>query len=287
MQIPKNNLPRQDANAFQSFDSTVRDICAYLGDDEAKTLYIRTSRFLRMALEELDLYLFVSGVKSTFLKIEDNMTVNLPKDFQTLGKVGVCCNNGSIRLIGRNDDLCPPSEQPLFDCCDCSKGVKEVGESVSAVDGGEACCSACTFHNVDGTSNSSLGRYYGLSTNYYSYLYGYTPKMFRNGTYRMDEGNWRLILGDGCDTRPGQEILLEYNAAMSDDKYDLIPRKAVPTLMYKTAHMIKMNNNPNAAMAEWSFFKKHYQQLKKTYQTYTLEDLVSALRKGYKSSVKR
>ena len=282
MQIPKTNLPRQDANAFQNFDLTVRDICAYMGDDEAKTLYVKVSRFLRLALEELNLYLFVQGVKSVFLKINDNMTVDLPRDFQTLGKVGVCCHGG-IRFIGRQDDLCAPRDTPLFECCDCSKGVHEM----NAVESPDTCCSACTFHNVEGFDKTALGRYYGAVSPFYNYLYGYNPEMFRNGTYRLDTGNNRIILGDGCDTRPGQEILLEYNAAMTDDKYDLIPKKAVPTLMYKTAHMVKSNNNPNAAMAEWANFKRHYRQLKKTYSTWTLEDLVSSLRKGYRSSPKR
>jgi hypothetical protein len=111
--------------------------------------------------------------------------------------------------------------------------------------------------------------------------------MWRNGTYRLDERNNRLIMGDGYDVCPGAEIVVEYNAALSDDQYDLIPKKTVPTLMYKTASMIKADKNPNASRLEFQNFKIHYRQLKKTFDTYTLEDLVAALRGTYKSSPKR
>jgi len=284
--IPKKNLPRQDAEAFRTFYDTVVDICSYMGDDEAKTLFIKVSRFLRLALEELNLYLFVHGVKSVVLKINDNMTVDLPRDFQTMGKVGVCCSNGTIRFIGRNDKLCAPKDVPLFECCDCNKGVK-TEEELSALVAPEECCAACTFHNVEGIGKSRLGSELGINGLYHNYLYGYNPQMFRNGTYRLDETNHRIILGDGCDTMPGKEIIVEYNAAMTDDRYDLIPIKAVPTLMYKTAAMIKANKNPNASNFEFRQFKVHYRQLKKTYETWTLEDLVASLRKGYRSSPKR
>lgn len=284
--LPKTTVPRQPADAFQNFDLTVRDICAYLGDDEAKTLYIRVARFLRIVVEEMNLYLFVSGVKSVFLRINENMTVDLPRDFQSLSKVGVCCKNGTIRLIGRNDNLCPPKDAPLIECCDCSKGVHEESE-VSAVESGGACCSACSFHNVEGANKSSLAAYYGIVNPFYPYLYGYNPKQFVNGTYRFDERNMRLILGDGCDTRPGGEVLLEYNAQMANEKYDLIPKKAIPTIMFKVAFYIKQDKNPSAAQLEFNNFKRHYTQLKKTMHTYTLEDLVAAFRKGYRSSVKR
>lgn len=286
--ILENNPPRLPAQSFQTFDATVRDICAYMGDDEAKTLYIKVARFMRMAVEEMNLYLFVKNVKSAILKVNDNRTVDLPRDFQTLSKVGVCCGNGTIRLIGRDDSLCVPKQEPVFDCCDCSKGVHEEETAPKANCGCSSCDASSTFHNVDGFDKSFFGsRYFNGTNGYMPYLYGYTPKMFRNGTYRLDEGNMRLILGDGCDTHPGAEIIVEYNAALSDDEYDLIPKKAVPTIMYKTAAMVKANNNPSAAANEFRMFRIHYTQLKKTYSTFTLEDLAAALRGTYKSSPKR
>lgn len=288
--IPKNNLPRQEPMRFQSFDHTVRDICAYLGDDTAKTLYVKVSRFLRLAVEELNLYLFVKNVKSVFLTVGDNMTIDLPDDLQTLSKVAVCCKDGRLRFIGQDNHLCPPKDQPLFECCDCSKGVppEKIDDDVAVKEPG-TCCAACTFHNVDGYSGSHFSRLFGELPFAYAgrYLYGYKPQMFRNGTYMFDEANHRLVLGNGCDVRPGSEILVEYNAALDSDDYDLIPKKAVVTLMYKVAHSVKMAKNPNAAQLEFQMFKRHYRQLKKTYQTYTLEDLVGAIRGTYRSSPKR
>ena len=277
-----HNSPRQEPISFQTYDHTVRDICAYLGDDEAKTLYVRVSRFLRLALQELHLYLIPKAIKSVILEVNSNMTVDLPQDFQTLSKVGVCCDDGRIRLIGRQDDKCIPGKEPLFDCCDCEN---ENADATSS----KTCCASCTFHNVN--CEESIGsfseRYFGLRGPYVNYMYGITPKMWSNGTYRMDERNSRLIMGSGTDVYPGAEIMIEYNAALSDDQYDLIPKKAVPVLMYKTASMIKADKNPNAAEREFQQFKIHYRLLKKTYETYTLEDYVAALRGTYKSSPKR
>jgi hypothetical protein len=276
-----HNHRRQEPMSFQTYDHTVRDICSYLGDDEAKTLYIKVARFLRLALEELHLYMIPKAIKSVVLNVNSNMTVDLPADFTSLAKVGVCCD-GKIRLIGRNDDLCIPGQEPVFDCCDCEN------EETSAESSG-SCCASCTFHNVscdddcDGPFTDTIFRNAGMV----NYLYGYTPKMWRNGTYRLDERNNRLIMGDGYDVCPGAEIVVEYNAALSDDQYDLIPKKTVPTLMYKTASMIKADKNPNASRLEFQNFKIHYRQLKKTFDTYTLEDLVAALRGTYKSSPKR
>lgn len=285
--ISQNNPPRQEPQAFQSFDATVRDVCAYLGDDEAKTLYIKVSRFLRMALEELNLYLFVKGVKSKLVKINQNQTADLPNDFQTMSKVGICCHDGTIRLIGRNDDLCITPIADTFECCDCSKSLSE-SETISATSGGSCSCSSCTFHNVEGFNASYFGsRYFNYSLAYTPYLYGYTPKMWQGGSYKLDERNMRIIFSDGCLVQPGQEVIIEYNAAMSDDQYDLVPKKAVPTLMYKTAAMIKSNTNPSASNYDMQQFKIHYRQLKKTYETFTLEDLMAALRGTYKSSPKR
>jgi hypothetical protein len=288
MNILPENPPRLPSESFQTFDATVRDICAYMGDDEAKTLYIKVARFLRFAVEEMNLYLFVKNVKSVILKVNANMTADLPRDFQTLSKIGVCCGNGKIRLIGRDDSLCVPGPEKIFDCCDCSKGVHTEEDAPEANCGCSSCDAASTFHNVDGFKDSFFGsRFFNGTANYVPYLYGYTPKMWRNGTYRLDERNMRLILGDGCDTRPGSEIIMEYNSSLSDDEYDLIPKKAVPTIMYKTAAMIKTNSNPNAAAYDMNQFKIHYRQLKKTYSTFTLEDFVAAIRGTYKSSPKR
>ena len=277
-----HNSPRQDPISFQTYDHTVRDICAYLGDDEAKTLYVKVSRFLRLAVQELHLYLIPKAIKSVVLEVNSNMTLDLPQDFQTLSKVGVCCDDGRIRLIGRQDDRCIPGQEPVFDCCECEN---ELATATTPT----ACCASCTFHNVncDQSIDSFTERYLGLSGPFVNYLYGMTPKMWRSGTYRMDERNNRLIMGDGTDVYPGAEIVIEYNAALSDEQFDLIPKKAVPALMYKTASMVKADKNPGAAEREFQQFKIHYRLLKKTYETYTLEDYVAALRGTYKSSPKR
>lgn len=267
----------QDNNkrGFVTFDETVRLICSYLNDDEASKLYTKVTRFLGLALEDLSLKI-LPNIKSVILPIQDNFTINLPDDFLDIVKVGVCCHNKQIKVLGRNHKLCKTSfpKTPVIECCTCDK---EEDSEHTLTDSGN-CCTACTFHNLD----SSVGRGNFYFAGHYQYLYGYQPKnQFVTGTYDVDFDNNRLILGDGCEVKVGGDLVVEYSAALSGDKFKLIPRGARSTLMYKVAHMITSRES------DLRSFKREYYELKRSYDRYTLEDWMAAIRPGYHSAPKR
>lgn len=266
-------LQNNNNRRFCTFDEMVRLICSKMGDDEASKLYTKVTRFLALALEDLSLKM-MPNVKSIILPIEDNFTVNLPEDFLDIVKVGVCCHNRQIKVLGRNHKLCKTSfpKPAVIECCTCDKS-----EDSDILDDG-ACCTACTFHNVDHTVGRG-GFYLGGS---YQYLYGYQPKnQFTTGTYDVDVENNRLILGDGCDVKIGGDLVVEYSAALSGDKFKLIPIKARTALMYKTIHLI------DDKQSDLRSFKREYLEWKRSYDHYTLEDWMAAIRPGYHSAPKR
>jgi len=259
-------------NAFVSMDETVRLICSYLGDDQASKLYVKVTRFLGLALDDLSLKV-LPNIKSALLKINDNFTVDLPKDFWKISKVGVCCGR-EIRLLGRNHDLCKAAfpKDPPIQCCTCDK---EEGSEETASDT-DNCCPACTFHNFSGHSGSYLNEYP-------TYLYGYQPKnQFIGGTYDVDNQNGRLILGAGCDVAVDKELVVEYSATLTTKDYALIPREARTTLMHKVASQIGTNKQ-----FDLRAFKREYYELKRNYDRYSLKDWHAAIRRGYKSSPER
>lgn len=102
--------------AFDSFDTVVRDICAFDGDSQADN-YLRTSRILARCLEEINEYA-IPNIESKVFEIEDNLTVILPIDVQSVIKVGALTANGAVRIMGENQGLIAPSQKPLK--CTCS-----------------------------------------------------------------------------------------------------------------------------------------------------------------------
>jgi hypothetical protein len=255
-----------------SFDNAVRYIAAYLGDRKAEKLYMDVSRFLATALDQLDLHIF-DTIKSVSLPINDNMTVDLPKDMEMLTKVGVICGDGSrLRVIQKDDSLLMKGDEPIFKCCDCGEE-----ENVTEQKG----CDKCSFHNYSGVGiNGGL-----MSVNY---LYGYTPDLKKYGVYRHDVKNNRLVVGGGCgDIQPGKSVIVEYKTSLQEKEYILFPKKALQTLTHRVAQLHKAAGNMNASMAELRLFKIELSMLKNTLNTFTLQDMLNAIRSGYHSAPKR
>lgn len=276
MNVP--NVP----HSFYPLDTVVRDICLYLGDVDSKRLYVPVSRMLKHALNEMEIHMSPT-VKSVILPVLQDMTVDVPNDIEAITKVGICCG-GEIQIIGRNDKLCLPEKEKFFQCCDCDKTANTNTQGEVDMCNSNCSCDACTFHNV--VPSAIFNGWDGFWEQ--PYLYGYAPKMFVDtGTYRYDIPSGKIILSGGCKVQPGSSIVLEYSASITDDKYQLVPRKAFNTLKHRVAQDLKSNADPNGAEWEHRHFKKEWAMLKRTYDTFTLEDFLAALRGGYHSSVKR
>lgn len=266
---------------YYTFDEVARLICSYLDDPEAKRLYIKVSKGLMLALQELNLYSFPS-VKTSYLEVESNLTVALPDDAMSVVKVGVCCENRNghrvVQPIIQNNDLCLPKDEEFYKCCDCTKEVNYDG---TINEEASESCSKCSFHNPTFDYSRWFGGYYSR------HYFGYSPNPYIAGAYRHDEQNNRIVLGGGCKIEPGGEVVVEYHAANNEQDYMMIPKIAYMTLQHHVAHWCKSNKQPNVAQYEFNMFRRYRRMMKGKLLSYTLEDILQGLRSGYKSSPKR
>ena len=273
-----NNPQNAQANSFMCFDELVRDICLYLGDDEAKH-YIKTARFVIQALREVNLH-STPTIKTKKLTVGNNMAVAAPQDLDAISKVAVCCHNGELKIILNNDNLCLPDPEQVS-CCDCPPVENHIGDKCKEkMHEKHSCgCQKCTFHNytpfLDGQSFPLV-----------NYLYGYSPKNY-NGSYRYDVASGLIVFGSGCDIQVGTQIMLEYKASATTQQLQVIPRKAYQTICHYAAWKIKMNTQPSVADMERRNFMVERSVFINSFLDYTLEDIIAAFRSGYHSTVKR
>ncbi len=280
--IPQTKSPR-----FDTFDVVVRDICAYLGDTNATKQYALVARFLRRALEELNIHL-VGNIKSILLTVEDNLTAPLPVDFNYVSKMGVCCN-GKLRILHQNDNLCVPDAEEFWKCCTCPDEQETMLTDrdchKSDVESGKK-CSHCTFHNViapDGLGLNSLNAFGGMGMFLYPYWYGHHSKNY-SGSYKIDQHNGQVIFGGGFDVCPGHFVVMEYNAHLDNGDYAFIPREYFETLLHKTAAFVKKGGDQQWELTQ---FRIAWKMLKRTKLSVTLEEIVQAIQGGFSSSPRR
>lgn len=262
-------------NSYMSVEELVRDVCLYLGDAEAR-YFMQTSRFVIQAIRAVNLS-FIPTVKTVTLTVGENMTSPAPQDLDVIIKLGVCCPNGELRIILNNDNLCLP-ELETVDCCECPP--KDNFSTKCKEDNHHHSCEKCRFHNLQDGHHTDLG------LSYHRYLYGYTVKN-KNGWYRYDLANGRIVFGSGCGVEVGSLIAMEYKSSASIEALQLIPRKAYEAICHHVAWKAKMATNPSVADMERQYFKIESNKLNATYQNYTIQDVIYQLRSGYHSTVKR
>lgn len=275
------NPNNAQSNKYMCFDELTRDICLYLGDKDARH-YATTARFVIQAIRQINLH-FVPSIKTVKLVVGDNMAVRAPIDLDLISKMAVCCG-GQLKIILNNDNLCMP-DQEVVSCCDCPPVENDIGDKCKEeLHKKQSCgCQKCTFHNFDPTYQMR-----GVDGSFHTinYLYGYSPKNY-NGSYRYDVASGLIVFGSGCDIQAGTEVMLEYKASASIDQLTVIPRSAYQVICHYSAWKIKMDKRPNEAELERLNFLRESGEFKKIYSTTTLEDIISALRSGYHSTVKR
>jgi hypothetical protein len=273
----KKEQPRYD-----TFDTVVRDICAYLNDPDATKKYAQVSRFLLRAMEDLK-FQVVGNIKSVLLTIGNNLTAPLPEDYNVVSKIGVCCKSGQLRILHSNDKLCIPEEE-VWTCCDC-----ECPTSIN--DKNHKGCPSCTFHNmIDPTQlYSGIGTmatsdflwFNGLFN--YPYWYGSHSQSF-SGTYRIDDYNNQIVFGTGTDICPGATVVMEYNSALKDSQYGFIEKKYFQVLLHKTATFLTKGGEQQL---EQRNFRREKNNIRRMEQSVTLEDIVYYLQKGLSSAPRR
>jgi hypothetical protein len=117
-------------------------------------------------------------IKTETLTVNDNLTVDLPKDYVNYTRIGRCMSHGRIETLGYDEYLCI---QNKVDCC----GDEEAQDfsGLSGASGGNS------------RNGELTGGWYGRSGGY------------RNGYYRIDREKGQIALSSELS---GESIVLEY-----------------------------------------------------------------------------
>ena len=256
--------------AVQSFDVVAHNIGA-LAFGDAKKHYQRVSIGLTHALEDLNIHL-IGGVESVYLTVQDNMTVDLPRDCIAPFKVGAC-DNGEVRIIVQNSKLCHPvsNQDQQIDCDACTCGTTAYSNVATTTDTDttDTTCTACTFHNCGGFP-----------------VYGIPVRTKLGGSWDWDKMNHRLVLGDGRYVGVGKKVLLEYKASMTAAKFQMIPKSTFQCLYWKVLELMNANQAVGKSRNQREVFKEEYYRLKELYSNMTLEDWIQAFASGYLAAPK-
>jgi len=143
-------------------------------------------------------------IKTETLTVNDNLTVDLPKDYVNYTRIGQCKSHGRVETLGYDEYLCI---QNKVDCCG----------DVSAQDfSGLGKASGGNSRNGELT-----GGWYGRSGGY------------RNGYYRIDREKGQIALSSELS---GESIVLEYISDGSNPdgkmKVNSLAEEALRSYMY-------------------------------------------------------
>lgn len=247
---------------YRTLDSVAFDLCSFhLGDPEGTKKSVAV-RALRAVMDELSLHVLVNVV-SEFKAIAADYTISMPAPCMDILKVGVMGADNRIRIMGRDNLLRVATEQPVQCSCESS----ESSES-------EEPCPACTFH------------WYGWGSGAYGEVYGYRPPQFPNGVFRYNKQQNRIEFGSGYDVYDGSQVLVEYQAALEGEGYNLIPSPFVVALTHKAAAMLNSSSRPGVAAYNMQEFRRAYNAFKAGTATYSLDDLIAAIKGESMSSPK-
>lgn len=236
---------------FRTLREVALDMCLLkLGDPEGTKTALAV-RALRMAMDGLSLHIN-ANIVTKYFTISDAFTIQMPSETMDVLKVGVLCENGRVRWMGRDNEI--RRDIPESSGCSCT-------ETTPA----DEVCSACACHNVFYEGK------YGVSE-----FYGYRVPYFPNGRYRFNEKENRIELGSGYDVVAGAQVLVEYREAYGANEYNLIPAPFVPALMYKALALIDMR--PGVADSYMREFRREYAAYRNGKFVYTADELVAALK---------
>ena len=163
-----------------ALDVTLDEIIKSLLIQEGETTEHKYMQYLDVAIRGLKELSFdiLQQVKTETLTVNDNLTVDLPKDYVNYTRIGQCQSNGRIQTLGYDEYLCI---QNKIDCCGAPDAHDFSGEGSAS--GG-------------GSRNGELtGGWYGRSGGY------------RDGYYRIDRERNQIALSSEL---AGESIVLEY-----------------------------------------------------------------------------
>lgn len=194
----------KDTAGFVNLDTCVRSVMSDLNDFS----FHNYRPLLNLAAEgftELNLFA-VDNIKSVILPINENFTVDLPKDYIDYLKVGIFIN-GKVWTLGYNKDIALPRD------------VNECGLTIPSIIN----CS----DNDTKINFPSWGFYFSnhfRNGQYVGELYGFGGG-FNFSYYRIDREKRQIVL---TDTIAKGTIILEYQSSgVSAEGATVIPKQAM------------------------------------------------------------
>lgn len=260
-------------NIYLTLDEVVREYLLEEGHTEHKKY-----RALQLGIACLrELNLDVSGTpQNKLITVSDNDTVPLPNDFISELNVYLCGSNGKIFPLVPDNDICLPRDTD--DCGDLTTTTQvnvDISNEGTLLD--ELYGSTAGGYEANHVKNGQLtGGFFGQGGG-----------QNRNGYYKIDEKNGFIVLSRYIG---GDSIYLEYIADLSrtDGNFQIHPYIVNTIKQYIRWKMVANNMNvPMARIAnEERLYKESYRNSLARFNSFTVQELLSSLRKGNKLSPK-
>lgn len=231
---------------FETFDTVITDILSHINDEGQKN-YVRMARQLKRTIQNLNLLILPTGVRTNKFVVEDNLTIPLPSDVLSVHKVGAIGADGKINIFWNGEVL---NNDLLTGTCSCGSTQDTVSVDTS--------CPACCFHNF--WWNQHYGELYGF----------YTQKS--DATWQLDDYNQRIIL-KGVEV--GDTVFVEYKT--SNDELVLIPRDAFHLIQAKTLSDFYRSTNPGLSQMYDLEANRHLEYYKRHHSNWSYDQFYIAM----------
>lgn len=225
--------------------------------------YPRVARTLRLAMDGIGLAFFLP-LRTDRLTLDAQLSVLPSKDALDITKVGLITSSGTVEqvnLVANNIDF----RVKKLDGCTCPQGYV-AGDPVDE----DTFCPVHHFFNYLGGTP----------------LYGYTQGDMRKKA-TVDTATGRIYFDATFGVSEGRNVLVEYTAPDRNNAGEYVVRRdAVEMLMYKTAQLIALGDDP--AMAgeyERLYLREQSKFRNRISRSGTPEDMLAALRSGYSATV--
>jgi hypothetical protein len=250
--------------------TTVGDIATRIHElAEGKYKFTTVLRGVKESVMFLGFYSkSLMGIKSTIVKVEDNMTALLPSDCSGVTKVAKLYGRSLIELDRQsnilNKDLYIARQQQESCCdddCSCGRGTALTLDTVPSAFNTQSTgvsvshCTCSTFFN------------YGNN----AYLHSYYIRNF--GQFEEDIKNNRLVLSG---IMIGDELLVEHKTMLNAETYQLVPQKAFDVIRFKCLTYIDPDNRSH--VQQFKMYKRLFDISE--VPSITIEQLTRKLR-GY------
>lgn len=209
-----------------------------------------------------DLNLFVLPIlKATSIMMDDNLGIDLPKDFISYKTIGVCIG-GEIITLTQDNEICLPRK--VDECC------KPIIEQITT------------------PAPSEILSYYFLpfwrNGKYVSEQYGIMGGINGRGYFRVDTEKHRIQF---ASVVPKAEIILEYKSNNIEDCDGslAVPEESIEAII-QYIHWKRLQNNPKIPVYEKNRAREDYFIQYKKMQIFNQQFTASEYRDNRYSSIK-